>query len=86
MDAYQGPLQWQISYNLIVLRHISFAMDKYWAGMQTTSQEVQAPQQDMQKVGACNIDFHQGTSLWWACLPAQCTQVCVYVNDHFFRC
>lgn len=31
LDALQGPLQWHISYNLLMLRQISFAMDKLWA-------------------------------------------------------
>ncbi|KAL3132194.1 hypothetical protein ABBQ32_008792 [Trebouxia sp. C0010 RCD-2024] len=62
LDAYQGPLQWQISYNLIVLRHISFAMDKYWARSQTTDLDAQAPQQNtckaQQKQSLPMVDYN----------------------------
>lgn len=39
LDAYQGPLQWQTSYNLVALRHISFAVDKHWSSNQLAVQE-----------------------------------------------
>lgn len=57
LDAYQGPLQWQTSYNLIVLRHISFAMDKYWA--RTTNPEGQAQQQDTHKASPSRLSHSQ---------------------------
>ena len=55
LDTYKGPLQWHISYNLIVLRHISFAMDRNWAMKQARNHESRSPQQDIQRVRTFNI-------------------------------
>ncbi len=50
LDAYQGPLQWQTSYNLVALRHISFAVDKHWSSNQLAVQEPVRAQVDTLKV------------------------------------
>ncbi len=50
LDAYQGPLQWQTSYNLVALRHISFAVDKHWSSNKLAVQEPGRAQHDTLKV------------------------------------
>ncbi|DBA77765.1 hypothetical protein WJX77_010553 [Trebouxia sp. C0004] len=49
LDAYQGPLQWQTSYNLVALRHISFAVDKHWSSNQLAVREPVRAQLDTLK-------------------------------------
>ncbi len=34
LDHFRGPLRWHISYNLLMLRMISFAMDWHWARLE----------------------------------------------------
>ena len=54
MDVYQGPVQWQTTYNLIALRQISFAMDKYWASKHAILQQPVKAQHDVLKVRTCS--------------------------------
>ena len=77
LDAYNGPVQWQTTYNLIALRQISFAMDKYWASKQTTGHEPVKGHQDVLKVQSLLVDscFAVECAPQGRCFSVKCMRV-----------
>lgn len=82
LDAYQGPLQWQTSYNLVALRHISFAVDKHWSSNQLAVREPARAPLDTLKVRC----IHTEGSYYSYCLSCQRQRCCESTCMHAGTC
>ena len=80
LDAYQGPLQWQTSYNLVALRHISFAVDKHWSSNQLAVWEPVRAQHDTLKVRCIETEDPYYSNCLFCQRQVCCESTCMHAH------